>query len=243
MYILDIKFRTYPPDIKVLHDISFEVEPGSTVALVGPSGGGKSTLVQLLHRFYNPTWGWIEVDGHDIRNVTTDSLFRQIGFVSQETHLFGGSIRENILYGRPDAAEKEMTDAATVANAHGFIMELPEKYDTVVDEKGVLLSAGQRQRITIALTILKNPGMLILDEATSSLDNESEALIQQALNRLMEGCTTFIIAHHLSTIQKCTQILVLNKGRIVERGNHEELMKHQGLYHFLYTMASLELLE
>jgi subfamily B ATP-binding cassette protein MsbA len=234
---------SYNLEREVLHNISLNVEPGSKVALVGPSGGGKSTLVQLLHRFYNPTKGRIEIDGHDIRKVTMDSLFRQIGFVPQETHLFGGSIGENILYGRPDADEEEIINAARAAHAHKFIIELPKAYDTIVGEKGMLLSAGQRQRITIARTILKSPRLLILDEATSSLDNESEALIQQALERLMAGCTTFIIAHRLSTIQKCDQIIVLNKGRIVERGNHVELMQQQGLYHFLYTMAEFELLK
>jgi subfamily B ATP-binding cassette protein MsbA len=226
----------YTPGEPVLHEISFEAKPGELVALVGPSGAGKTTIMQLLHRFYDPTHGRVEIDGHDIRTVRMDSLYRQIGLVPQETHLFGGTIRENILYGRLTADEEEMTAAARAANIHAFITELPKGYETVVGEKGLLLSAGQRQRIAIARAILKNPHLLLLDEATSSLDNESEMLIQEALERLMKGRTTFAIAHRLTTIQNAHRILVIEKGRLVERGTHQELLDRKGLYHHLYTM-------
>lgn len=226
----------YNSETPVLQDLSFEVPPGTLVALVGPSGAGKSTLVQLLHRFYDPSEGSIEIDGFDIRKVKLVSLNQQIGLVPQETHLFGGTIKENILYGRFSSTTEEIQKAAKSANAHGFIMELPKGYDSVVGEKGIFLSGGQRQRIAIARAILKDPKILVLDEATSSLDNESEALIQEALDHLLAGRTTFVIAHRLTTIQKADQIFVMDKGGIVERGNHQELMDQRGLYHHLYTL-------
>jgi ATP-binding cassette, subfamily B, bacterial MsbA len=226
----------YDSETPVLQDITFEARPGTLVALVGPSGAGKSTLIQLLHRFYDPVKGSIEIDGHDIRKVQRASLYGQIGFVPQETHLFGGTIFENILYGRPDAIEEEVIAAARAANAYDFIEELPKGYDTIVGEKGILLSGGQRQRIAIARAILKRPKILILDEATSSLDNESESLIQEALDRLMAGRTTFVIAHRLTTIQKADQIFVMDHGRIVETGSHQDLMSQRGFYHYLYTL-------
>jgi ATP-binding cassette, subfamily B, bacterial MsbA len=226
----------YNPETPVLHHVSFEVPAGSLTALVGPSGAGKSTLIQLLHRFYDPTEGRIEIDGRDIRKVERASLYRQLGFVPQETHLFGGSVRENIAYGRLGASQEEIISAAKAANAHDFISALPKGYDTIVGEKGIFLSGGQRQRIAIARAILKDPRILILDEATSSLDNESEALIQEALDRLMAGRTSFVIAHRLTTIQKAHQIFVMDHGRIVEKGSHGELMNQAGLYHHLYTL-------
>jgi subfamily B ATP-binding cassette protein MsbA len=231
----EVSFQ-YNDDVQVLKNVSFRVKPGQTVALVGPSGAGKTTLVNLLHRFYDPVSGWIEIDGRDIRKVRVESLYRQIGLVPQETILFGGSIRENILYGKLDAAQDELISAARSANAHDFIMAFPKGYDTIVGEKGINLSGGQRQRIAIARAILKDPKILILDEATSSLDNESEKLIQEALDRLMKGRTTFIIAHRLTTIQSADLILVLDKGEIVEQGSHAELLERKGLYHHLYTI-------
>jgi len=226
----------YTPEIRVLKEISFEVQPGEMVALVGPSGAGKSTLIQLLHRFYDPTDGRIEIDGIDIKTVRRASLYRQIGLVPQETILFGGSIRENIRYGKLTATDDEIIEAAKSANAHDFISGFPKGYDTIVGEKGINLSGGQRQRIAIARAILKAPRLLILDEATSSLDNESEAAIQDALDRLMKGRTTFVIAHRLTTIQKADRIFVMDKGRIVEEGTHAELLERRGLYHHLYTL-------
>lgn len=226
----------YDPEIPVLHEVSFGVKPGEVVALVGPSGAGKSTLINLLHRFYDPTEGRIEIDGRDIRKVSLESLYRQIGLVPQETILFGGTIRENILFGQSNASEAEVVEAARAANAHDFIRGFPKGYDTIVGEKGINLSGGQRQRIAIARAILKDPRLLMLDEATSSLDNESERLIQEALERLMRGRTTFVIAHRLTTVQAADRILVMDKGRIVEEGTHEKLLERQGLYHHLYTL-------
>ena len=226
----------YTPEIAVLNGISFEVRPGEMVALVGPSGAGKSTLIHLLHRFYDPTDGRIEIDGVDVKTVQRASLYRQVGLVPQETILFGGSIKENIRYGKLTATDGEIIEAARLANAHDFISAFPKGYDTIVGEKGINLSGGQRQRIAIARAILKNPRLLILDEATSSLDNESEAAIQEALDRLMEGRTTFVIAHRLTTIQKADRIFVMDKGRIVEEGTHAELLERRGLYHHLYTL-------
>ncbi len=231
----EVSFR-YNDDVQVLKNVSFQVKPGQTVALVGPSGAGKTTLVNLLHRFYDPVSGWIEIDGQDIRKVQVESLYRQIGLVPQETILFGGTIRENILYGKLDATQDELISAARSANAHDFIVSFPKGYDTIVGEKGINLSGGQRQRIAIARAILKDPKILILDEATSSLDNESEKLIQEALERLMKGRTTFVIAHRLTTIQNADLILVLDKGEIVEQGSHAELLDRKGLYHHLYTI-------
>jgi subfamily B ATP-binding cassette protein MsbA len=230
----------YRDDHEVIRGINFTVEPGQTVALVGPSGAGKSTLVQLLHRFYDPIAGEIRIDGIPLRSVRLTSYWSQIGIVPQETILFGGTIRENIEYAKSGASEAEIVEAAKAANAHNFIMECPEGYETIVGEKGIRLSAGQRQRIAIARAILKDPRILILDEATSALDNESELLIQEALERLMRGRTSFIIAHRLSTIHNTDRIIVLDKGQLVESGNHAQLMEKEGLYHKLYTLKSLQ---
>jgi subfamily B ATP-binding cassette protein MsbA len=226
----------YDPRTPVLLDVSFTAHPGELVAIVGPSGSGKTTLINLVHRFYDPVAGSVTIDGHDLRTVTLTSFYRQVGLVPQETHLFGGTIRDNILYGRMAATSEELVAASNSANAHDFIMALPDGYETMVGEKGVNLSGGQRQRIAIARAILKNPRLLLLDEATSSLDNESELLVQEALDRLMTGRTTFVIAHRLSTIQKAARILVLDKGRIVEEGTHAKLLEQHGLYYHLYTL-------
>jgi len=233
----------YRDDQEVIRGINFTVEPGQTVALVGPSGAGKSTLVQLLHRFYDPIAGEIRIDGVPLKSVQLTSYWSQIGIVPQETILFGGTIRENIEYAKSGCAEEEIIEAAKAANAHNFILECPDGYETVVGEKGIRLSAGQRQRIAIARAILKDPRILILDEATSALDNESELLIQDALERLMVGRTSFIIAHRLSTIHNAERIIVLDKGQLVESGNHAQLMEHEGLYHKLYTLKSLQIIE
>ncbi len=231
----------YREDKEVLQGISFSAEPGQVIALVGPSGAGKSTLIQLLHRFYDPIAGEIRIDGTPLKEVSLNSYWSQIGFVPQETLMFGGSIQENIEYAKQGATQEEIIASAKAANAHNFIMDCPEGYQTIVGEKGIRLSAGQRQRIAIARTILKNPRLLILDEATSALDNESELLIQEALERLMQGRTTFVIAHRLSTIHNADKIMVLDKGRIVESGTHQELMENKGLYHRLYTLKSLQI--
>ncbi|MBT6718881.1 MAG: ABC transporter ATP-binding protein [Nitrospina sp.] len=238
----DVHFH-YREDQEVIKGISFTVEPGQTIALVGPSGAGKSTLVQLLHRFYDPIKGEIRIDGIPIKTVQQSSYWEQIGIVPQETILFGGTILENIEYAKPGVTKEEVIEAAKAANAHNFIMETPEGYETIVGEKGIRLSAGQRQRIAIARAILKNPRILILDEATSALDNESELLIQDALEKLMQGRTSFIIAHRLSTIHNAERIIVLDKGKLVESGNHKQLMEQEGLYHKLYTLKSLQMVE
>jgi subfamily B ATP-binding cassette protein MsbA len=233
----------YREDQEIIKGINFSVEPGQTVALVGPSGAGKSTLVQLLHRFYDPVSGEIRIDGIPLESVQLTSYWRQIGIVPQETILFGGTILENIEYAKPGITKEELIKAAKAANAHNFIMECPDGYETVVGEKGIRLSAGQRQRIAIARAILKNPHILILDEATSALDNESELLIQDALERLMEGRTSFIIAHRLSTIHNADRIIVMDRGQIIESGTHAQLMEKEGLYHKLYTLKSLQMIE
>ena len=224
----------------VLRGINLDIREGEIIALVGPSGAGKSTLFNLIPRFYDPDSGSVRIDGRDIRQVTQSSLRRQIGIVPQETLLFGGSIGDNIRYGRLEASEDELIAAAVSANAHGFISELPRGYDTIVGERGMKLSGGQRQRVAIARAILKNPAILLLDEATSSLDNESEQLVQEALGNLMQNRTTLIIAHRLSTVRIAHRIAVLDKGTIIELGTHDALMAQRGLYAKLYEMQFRE---
>jgi len=225
----DVTFA-YEEGRPVLHDLSMDVAPGETVALVGPSGAGKSTLMSLLPRFYAPQSGRVFVDGHDLATVTRRSLREQIALVSQEVQLFNTTIGDNIRYGRLEASDAAVVEAARAANAHAFIDDLPAGYDTAVGERGVKLSGGQRQRVAIARALLRDARLLLLDEATSSLDSASEALVQEALERLMEGRTTFIIAHRLSTVQNADRLFALDEGRIVQRGTHAELMQEEGLY-------------
>lgn len=226
----------YAPGEPALKDLSLVVQPGQMVAIVGPSGAGKTTIANLIPRFYDPSRGCISIDDYDIKKVQLASLREQVGIVPQETVLFNGSIYENILYGRLDATEEEVFAAARAANAHNFITAMPEGYDSQIGERGAKISGGQRQRIAIARAILKNPRILILDEATSALDTESEKLVQEALDQLMVGRTSFVIAHRLSTIQRADMIIVMDKGRIVERGSHTELLSSGGLYSKLYQM-------
>ncbi|HHX39892.1 MAG TPA: ABC transporter ATP-binding protein [Armatimonadetes bacterium] len=224
----------YDPDKLVLKGVSLDVQPGQMIALVGPSGSGKSTLSNLIPRFYDPSEGRILIDGYDLRDVTLHSLRSQIGIVLQETLLFSGSIRDNLRYGAPEATDKELFEAAKAANAHDFIIEQENGYDTEIGERGMKLSGGQKQRLAIARAILRDPRILILDEATSALDSESEALIQEALERLMRGRTTFVVAHRLSTIMRADRIVVLDKGEIAEMGTHIELLENNGIYARLY---------
>ena len=226
----------YKKGVPALSDVSLEVKPGQMIAFVGPSGAGKSTIANLIPRFYEVTSGSISIDGFDIRDVTVASLRGQIGIVPQETMLFSTTVRENIRYGRLDATDEEVEQAAKAANADGFIRELPNGYDTKIGERGLNLSGGQRQRMAIARAILKNPQILILDEATSALDTESEKIVQAALDKLMVGRTSFVIAHRLSTIFNADQIYVIDNGHIKEHGTHEELLKLGGLYSYLYNI-------
>lgn len=239
----NVHFRYAPDGEDVLKGITLTVEPGKTVALVGASGGGKSSLISLLPRFYDVREGSICIDGYDVRDVTMKSLRSQIGIVLQDNILFSDSIKENILMGNPNASEEEMIAAAKAANAHDFIMELPNGYDTEIGERGVKLSGGQKQRIAIARVFLKNPRILILDEATSALDLESEHLIQQSLERLAHNRTTFIVAHRLSTITHADKIVLIEDGTIKEEGTHQELMSAQGAYYKLFTVQNLDRVE
>lgn len=233
-----VSFEYADDHTQVLNDICLKIRPGERIALVGPSGGGKTTLCNLLPRFYDTTGGTISIDGMDVRDITLRSLRSNIGVVQQDVYLFSGTVFENILYGRPGASREDVIKAAKMAGAHEFITELKDGYDTYVGERGVKLSGGQKQRISIARVFLKNPAILILDEATSALDNESEYLVSQSLEKLVEGRTTLTIAHRLTTIQGADRILVLSGNEIVEGGNHKELLEKKGMYYQLYMTAN-----
>jgi subfamily B ATP-binding cassette protein MsbA len=226
---------SYDSGKPVLHEISFESEPGTVTALVGPSGAGKSTIIGLIAAFYTPTSGRVLVDGHDLSRVRLDSYRSQLGVVLQETFLFDGTIRENVAFSRPESSEEEIMAACRIARVDEFADDFEKKYDTIVGERGVKLSGGQRQRVSIARAILADPRILILDEATSSLDSESEAFIQEGLRYLMRGRTTFVIAHRLSTVRRSDQTLVIEAGRIIECGTHGSLYAAGGRYYDLYT--------
>jgi len=226
----------YSPDSRVLHDVSFVARAGETVALVGPSGAGKSTLVSLIARFYDPQEGRVLIDGRDIRDLPLDELRSRIAIVFQDTFLFATTVRENIAFGREGATEEEIIAAAKAANAWEFIQQLPDGLDTLVGERGVRFSEGQKQRLAIARALLRKPLILILDEPTSALDARSEHLLQEALENLMRGCTAFVIAHRLATVQQADRILVMEGGRIVEQGTHHELLEQGGLYRELFDL-------
>ena len=230
----DAALRAAPETRYALCDVSFRVKPGQLAALVGPSGAGKTTITYLLPRLYDPTSGTISIDGYDIKDLTLNTLSEQIGMVTQETYLFNDTIRANLLYARPDASEAQIEAACRAANIHEFIVDLPEGYETVVGNRGYRLSGGEKQRLAIARVILKDPRLLVLDEATSSLDSQSEAMIQQALERIMVSRTSLVIAHRLSTILAADTILVMDHGQLVEQGTHAELLALDGLYARLY---------
>jgi ATP-binding cassette subfamily B protein len=227
-------FAAYKKDERVLDGINFTAEPGQTIAIVGPTGAGKTTMINLIPRFYDVTDGAVLVDGIDVRNVTAESLRRQIGMVLQDTFLFSTTVMENIRFGRPDATDEEAIAAAQLAHADTFIERLPEKYHTILGERGTGLSQGQRQLLAIARAALANPRILILDEATSSVDTRTERLIQKALEKLLRGRTSFVIAHRLSTIRNADLLLVINQGKIVECGKHDELLAKKGFYYDMY---------
>ncbi len=231
-----VSFRYSDTIMPVLEDINLHARPGEVIALLGSTGAGKSTLVNLIPRFYDVTAGRVLMDGHDVRDLDLVTLRRQMGMVLQESLLFSATIRENIAFGRPDATEEEIVEAAKAANAHDFILEFPRGYDTLVGERGVTLSGGQRQRVAIARALVMNPRILILDDSTSSVDTQTEYLIQQALRTLMQGRTTFVIAQRLTTVQHADQIIVLDKGRIAERGTHAELLALDGLYRNIHHL-------
>jgi ATP-binding cassette subfamily B protein len=226
--------HSYEDGVPVLKDVSFTAQPGQTIAIVGPTGAGKTTIINLIPRFYDVTSGAVRIDGVDVRDVSMKSLREQIGIVLQDTFLFSATVMENVRFGRPDATDEEVMAAIKLANADSFIERLPEKYETVLGERGSGLSQGQRQLLSIARAALSDPKILILDEATSSVDTRTERLIQKAFDQLLKGRTAFVIAHRLSTIRNADVILVLKDGQIIERGKHDELLEKKGFYYDLY---------
>jgi ATP-binding cassette subfamily B protein len=235
----NVTFRYFGGGAPVLDNVTFEANPGERIALLGATGSGKSTIINLIPRFYDPTEGRITVDGHDLRDIKIDSLRKQIGIVLQETTLFSGTIHENIAFGRPDASEADVIEAAKAAQAHDFIMSFPEGYKTHVGERGTTLSGGQRQRVAIARALLLNPRILILDDSTSSVDLTTESLIQTALDKLMENRTSFVIAQRISTVMSADSILVLDKGKVIAQGKHSDLMENEPIYAEIYNSQIL----